>query len=179
MLGALLGSVLLAASATAPAETPAKLAGLYEIHQMEMGGGLELQPDGHFRYALEYGAVSEEGEGKWAVEDGVVRLTSNPRPKAPDFELVKDEPAPAGELFVTLEPPGFGWRGRLDLVATIAGLLVGYPCFRMRITGHYFALLTLAFTEFIRLCIIGLRDWTGGSLGTQPARASLPYSPAA
>jgi len=56
------------------------------------------------------------------------------------------------------------------LVATAAGLLVGYPCFRMRITGHYFALLTLAFTEFVRLCIIGLRDWTGGSLGTQPAR---------
>jgi branched-chain amino acid transport system permease protein len=55
-------------------------------------------------------------------------------------------------------------------VATVAGLLVGYPCFRLRITGHYFALLTLAFTEFIRLCIIGLRDWTGGSLGTQPAR---------
>ena len=56
------------------------------------------------------------------------------------------------------------------VVATIAGLLVGYPCFRMRITGHYFALLTLAFAEFVRLCIIGLRDWTGGSLGTQPAR---------
>lgn len=56
------------------------------------------------------------------------------------------------------------------VVATLAGLLVGYPCFRMRITGHYFALLTLAFTEFVRLCIIGLRDWTGGSLGTQPLR---------
>ncbi len=56
------------------------------------------------------------------------------------------------------------------LVATIAGVLVGYPCFRMRITGHYFALLTLALTEFIRLCIVGLRDWTGGSLGTQPTR---------
>jgi branched-chain amino acid transport system permease protein len=56
------------------------------------------------------------------------------------------------------------------VVATAAGLLVGYPCFRLRITGHYFALLTLAFTEFVRLCIIGLRDWTGGSLGTQPRR---------
>ncbi len=56
------------------------------------------------------------------------------------------------------------------VVATIAGLLVGYPCFRMRITGHYFALMTLAFTEFVRLCIVGLRDWTGGSLGTQPQR---------
>ncbi len=54
--------------------------------------------------------------------------------------------------------------------AVLASLLVGYPCFRLRITGHYFALLTLAFTEFVRLCIVGLRDWTGGSLGTQPKR---------
>ena len=54
--------------------------------------------------------------------------------------------------------------------AMIAGLLVGYPCFALRITGHYFALLTLAFTEFVRLCIVGLRDYTGGSLGTQPKR---------
>jgi branched-chain amino acid transport system permease protein len=57
------------------------------------------------------------------------------------------------------------------LLATIVGMLVGYPCFRFRITGHYFALLTLALTEFVRLCIVGLRDYTGGSLGTQPARA--------
>lgn len=56
------------------------------------------------------------------------------------------------------------------LVATIASVLVGYPCFRLRITGHYFALMTLAFTEFVRLCIVGLREWTGGSLGTQPRR---------
>jgi branched-chain amino acid transport system permease protein len=56
------------------------------------------------------------------------------------------------------------------LIASIVGVLVGYPCFRLRITGHYFALLTLALTEFVRLCIVGLRDYTGGSLGTQPAR---------
>jgi branched-chain amino acid transport system permease protein len=56
------------------------------------------------------------------------------------------------------------------LLATIVGVLVGYPCFRLRITGHYFALLTLALTEFVRLCIVGLRDYTGGSLGTQPRR---------
>ena len=49
-----------------------------------------------------------------------------------------------------------------------SALLVGYPCFHLRITGHYFALLTLALTEFVRLCIVGLRDYTGGSLGTQP-----------
>jgi branched-chain amino acid transport system permease protein len=56
-------------------------------------------------------------------------------------------------------------------LATLVGVLVGYPCFRWRITGHYYALLTLALTEFVRLVIVGARDYTGGSLGTQPARA--------
>jgi branched-chain amino acid transport system permease protein len=56
------------------------------------------------------------------------------------------------------------------LVSVIVALLVGYPCFHLRITGHYFALLTLALTEFVRLVIVGLREYTGGSLGTQPAR---------
>jgi branched-chain amino acid transport system permease protein len=55
-------------------------------------------------------------------------------------------------------------------LAVLVGLLVGYPCFRLRIAGHYFALVTLALTELIRLVIIGLRDHTGGSLGTQPTR---------
>lgn len=56
------------------------------------------------------------------------------------------------------------------LAAVAVALLIGYPCFNLRITGHYFALLTLALSEFIRLCIVGLRDYTGGSLGTQPKR---------
>lgn len=49
-------------------------------------------------------------------------------------------------------------------------LLVGYPSFVKQIRGHYFALLTLAMVEFVRICIVGLRDVTGGSLGTQPKR---------
>ncbi len=56
------------------------------------------------------------------------------------------------------------------VTAAVLGLLVGYPCFRQRITGHYFALVTLALTEFVRLVIVGMRDLTGGSLGTQPKR---------
>src|SRR3954466_15056363 len=56
------------------------------------------------------------------------------------------------------------------VIAVVVALLVGYPCFHLRIVGHYFALLTLALTEFVRLCIVGLRDFTGGSLGTQPRR---------
>ena len=55
-------------------------AGLYEIDQMEMAGGLDLSPNGRFRYALEYGAVSEVSEGRWTVESGAVILITDPMP---------------------------------------------------------------------------------------------------
>ncbi|MBN9469357.1 MAG: branched-chain amino acid ABC transporter permease [Bosea sp.] len=55
-------------------------------------------------------------------------------------------------------------------LAVVAALLVGYPCFLQRIKGHYFALMTMAMVEFVRLCIVGWRGVTGGSLGTQPTR---------
>lgn len=50
-------------------------------------------------------------------------------------------------------------------VAVLLALLIGYPCFRFRIVGHYFALVTLALGEVVRLTIVALRDQTGGSLG--------------
>jgi branched-chain amino acid transport system permease protein len=49
--------------------------------------------------------------------------------------------------------------------AVLLALVLGYPCFRFRVVGHYFALVTLAIGEVIRLLIIAERDWTGGSLG--------------
>ena len=49
--------------------------------------------------------------------------------------------------------------------------MIGYPCFRFRITGHYFALVTLALSEVVRLLIVALRDYTGGSLGVTPRTA--------
>jgi hypothetical protein len=104
--------LLLAAAAPSPA-------GLYEIHQMEIAGGLELKPDGHFRYALSYGALDEQGAGDWTFDGKTVRLTSNPMPKKPSFELVSDDPAPKGELTMTVEPKGFDWTGRLDAIGTI------------------------------------------------------------
>lgn len=65
------------------------------------------------------------------------------------------------------------WLGvPIALALTVAvAALVGYPCFRMRIVGHYFALVTLALTEVIRLIVVALRDQTGGSLGFTPNRA--------
>ena len=59
------------------------------------------------------------------------------------------------------------WLGALAAVALTVALaaLVAYPCSRFRILGHYFALVTLAVGEVVRLLIIAERDWTGGSLG--------------
>jgi branched-chain amino acid transport system permease protein len=51
------------------------------------------------------------------------------------------------------------------LFAVVLALVIGYPCFRFRIVGHYFALVTLALGEVVRLTIVALRAHTGGSLG--------------
>ena len=65
--------------------------------------------------------------------------------------------------FYSLTP----WIGGLLAVAAAVAIAVvlGIPCFRFRVIGHYFALVTLAVGEVIRLLIIAERDWTGGSLG--------------
>ncbi|MFA7503244.1 MAG: branched-chain amino acid ABC transporter permease [Burkholderiaceae bacterium] len=55
------------------------------------------------------------------------------------------------------------------LASALLAFLIGYPCFRFRIVGHYFALVTLALAEVVRLSIVGLRDLTGGSLGVTPS----------
>ena len=76
----ILGLVVMAALAVAAPAEPPQFAGLYRISQMEMAGGLELEPNGRFRYAFDYGAVSEESEGTWAIRDGTVLLTTDPMP---------------------------------------------------------------------------------------------------
>jgi branched-chain amino acid transport system permease protein len=62
------------------------------------------------------------------------------------------------------------WIGAVVGVALslLVALVIGYACFRFRIIGHYFALVTLALSEVVRLVIIALRDYTGGSLGITP-----------
>ncbi len=109
-------AALLLSAAAAPAST--SVAGLYQTHQMEIAGGLELRKDGRFRYGLEYGAVSEKAEGTWTFDGKTVFLTSNPMPKLPSFELVRDDPAPKGELFIKVDQQGFDWGERLDAIAT-------------------------------------------------------------
>jgi len=66
--------------------------------------------------------------------------------------------------------PWLGIPLALGVTAVIA-VLIGYPCFRFKIVGHYFALVTLALSEVARLIIVALRDQTGGSLGVTPVTA--------
>ena len=71
----MLAALLLSAVPTSPANA---FAGFYRSNQMEIGAALELQPGGHFRYALDYGAVSEGAEGDWTFDGRAVRLTTRP-----------------------------------------------------------------------------------------------------
>jgi len=64
------------------------------------------------------------------------------------------------------------WIG-IPIALVCAGalaLIVAYPCFRFRITGHYFALVTLALSGIVLQIITATRDYTGGSLGYTPER---------
>jgi branched-chain amino acid transport system permease protein len=56
------------------------------------------------------------------------------------------------------------------LAAGALALVVAYPCFRFRITGHYFVLVTLALSGIVLQVITATRDYTGGSLGYTPNR---------
>jgi branched-chain amino acid transport system permease protein len=56
------------------------------------------------------------------------------------------------------------------LLSLFLAVLIGYPCFKFRIVGHYFALVTLALGEVISMLIMALRESTGGSLGMTPNR---------
>lgn len=51
------------------------------------------------------------------------------------------------------------------LLTAVVAVIVAYPCSRFQVVGHYFALVTLAVGEVVRLLIIAERNWTGGSLG--------------
>ena len=57
------------------------------------------------------------------------------------------------------------------LLSVLLGLVIGYPCFRLKVVGHYFALVTLALGQVVMLSVVAARDITGGSLGFTPRAA--------
>lgn len=117
-------ALLMAAAQPAPSKT---LPGLYVTSQMEMAGALELQRSGHFRYQFDYGAVSESAEGNWTLDGNTVHLTSNPMPREPDFAVVRDDSAPAGQLYVAVEESDLGTWTPLTVQLTVDG--IGRPVF--------------------------------------------------
>jgi branched-chain amino acid transport system permease protein len=60
-------------------------------------------------------------------------------------------------------------------LAALLALMVGYPATRMRVIGHYYALVTLALSQVVALAIIALRDITGGSLGMTPRAVGFSW----
>ena len=60
------------------------------------------------------------------------------------------------------------------VLAVLLALVIGYPCFHLRIVGHYFALVTLALSQVVALLVVAARDVTGGSLGMTPHAVDQP-----
>lgn len=86
---AIIAALLIAAAPASP--TIQSLAGEYRLSQMEMGGGLQLNGDGRFRYMLDYGAVSEAAEGRWKLDAAGVHLFSEPMKRELLFELERSD----------------------------------------------------------------------------------------
>ncbi|HZP74754.1 MAG TPA: branched-chain amino acid ABC transporter permease [Pseudolabrys sp.] len=63
--------------------------------------------------------------------------------------------------------PWLGIPAGVALTVLLA-LVIGYPCFRLKVVGHYFALVTLALSQVVLLSLTAARDITGGSLGFTP-----------
>lgn len=76
-----------------------------------------------------------------------------------------------GSILIGL-PPLFGiLLGAL--IAGIAGVVIGYPCFRLR--GPFYSLTTLAFSESLVILFTHFHDFTGGSPGvTVPYKGVAP-----
>jgi branched-chain amino acid transport system permease protein len=57
------------------------------------------------------------------------------------------------------------WLGMIagGMLAVIASLILGIPCFRLR--GTYFTLATIAFAEVLRILVVYFKEFTGGSIG--------------
>jgi branched-chain amino acid transport system permease protein len=66
--------------------------------------------------------------------------------------------------------PWLGIPAGIALSVLIA-VVIGYPCFRLKVVGHYFALVTLALSQVVLLTLVAAREITGGSLGFTPKAA--------
>ncbi|OZA92399.1 MAG: branched-chain amino acid ABC transporter permease [Azorhizobium sp. 39-67-5] len=71
---------------------------------------------------------------------------------------------------VTILVTGFGWNFWLAippaiLLVAVLAALVGTLCFRFKLREFYFAVVTMAFSEMLRLVMLNWNSMTNGSLG--------------
>ena len=83
---------------------PPSLVGSYDGGQTEIAAMLDLGSDGRFHYALSYGALDEEAQGKWEFDGSRVLLTSDPV-VPPRFVMLTARPLQARRLKLTLDLP--------------------------------------------------------------------------
>jgi hypothetical protein len=111
--------VLAAATSTARAAPAACLAGVYSGNAMELAAELDLATDGHFQYALAYGALDEQAEGRWENDNASVYLTSAAVTPA-RFSLTGESSGPNGAFRIALDVPQGMNRQYFDARVTLA-----------------------------------------------------------
>lgn len=83
---ALAASLTLALLVSAPSAAQS-LAGHYRLAEgPDVAGQLELTADGRFGYELAAGALDERAQGRWEQRGGAACLTTEPKPKPPEFQ---------------------------------------------------------------------------------------------
>src|SRR5436305_6254419 len=53
-------------------------------------------------------------------------------------------------------------------LSMMLAVVIGFPCSRLKVIAHYFALVALALGQVVMLSVVAARDITGGSLGFTP-----------
>ena len=99
------------------AVAPAALVGIYDGGQMEIAAGLELRADGNFSYGLAYGALDEEAEGVWTVEELLEQCRQAGVRPSPLLERAGVEPSNLAH-----------WKaGKVPQVATMKKVMAAFP----------------------------------------------------
>lgn len=75
--------ILMLSGGVAAAQSPV---GRYRlVGEHDVASQLEIRADGGFSYMLAAGALDEQAKGRWTSDGKVVRLTTMPKPKPPEF----------------------------------------------------------------------------------------------
>ena len=114
MLG--LASLLASASAHATEKRDGAV-GLYRLTGVQDAASmLEITADGRWRYGLSYGALDEEGDGRWRRDGGRLLLDTDPRPVPPAFTQHAVRWLDQPEMRVLVVGPGGRGIAGIDIV---------------------------------------------------------------